>query len=778
MPSVPGRLILPVVEAAAFFQSFVAILTVSIGGKAVHNKKKNKKSTYIFIGVCRKMGYAWLMPERFTSRILRLLARSDYVPLKERQLAKVLNLPDEDYAAFRESLRRLREEGQVVYTGKSTIALPNMANRIVGVYEQTSKGFGFVRPDVKTAQGDLFIPEGRNLDAVSGDRVVARVQQQGKRPGKMKLTGYIVEVLERAQTQLVGTLDKEGNVWIVKPDGQAMTERITVDDPGAKNCRPGDKVLVEILSFPSRDYFAHGVILERLGKSGASKAEMLGVIRRFNLLDKFSRKALQETRASIGRFNPDDLDGREDIRDKVIITIDPVDARDFDDAISIEQTADGLWELGVHIADVSYFISAGGQLDQEAYQRATSVYLPGQVLPMLPELLSNGVCSLQQDQDRFVKSAYIRLNDDGKVQGTRFANSVMRSTRRLTYEDVDRVLSGETLGCDPRVLDLLARMNTLARIIYRRRQQAGMLEMELPKAELIYDANGQVIDARPESTTFSHKMIEMFMVEANEAVARLLDGLNVPFLRRIHPEPDALATGQSARIVHLCGYPLPKKPGRKDLQALLASVRGKPESFLVNLAVLKSLQRAEYSPTPIGHYALASEHYAHFTSPIRRYPDLTVHRLLGAYLAGRLTRKSAGDFPDFDTLIEQGGHCSRRERNAEAAEDDLRKVKILQMLADHIGEETNAVVTGITNFGVFVQCERFLIDGLIKASDMLRYGEGAKGKKPKAQHVRTPGRGARGRFMDVCPVKLGAELRVRIAAVNIAARLLDLVPVS
>ena len=481
------------------------------------------------------------MPDRFTSRILRLLTRADYVPLKERQLARALNIPDDDYIAFRESLRQLRQEGQIVYGAKNTITLPNMAKRIVGTYEQTSKGFGFIRPDVKTAQGDLFIPQGSNLDAVSGDRVVARVQQQGKRDGKMKLIGYIVEVLERAQTQVVGTLVQEGNIWIVQPDGRAMTERITVDDPGAKNCRPGDKVLVEILSFPSKDYYAHGVILEKLGKSGTSKAELLGVIRRFNLLDKFSRKALQETRASIGRFNPDDLDGREDIRNKVIITIDPVDARDFDDAISIEQTPDGLWELGVHIADVSHFVTSGGQLDQETYQRGTSVYLPGQVIPMLPELLSNGVCSLQQDQDRFVKSAYIRLDDDGAVQGTRFANSVMRSTRRLTYEDADRILAGDRLHYDQRVLDLLDRMNTLARIIYRRRVAAGMLEMELPKAELIYDANGHVIDARPESTTFSHKMIEMFMVEANEAVARLLDGLNVPFLRRIHPEPDSLS---------------------------------------------------------------------------------------------------------------------------------------------------------------------------------------------------------------------------------------------
>ena len=718
------------------------------------------------------------MPERFTSRIMKVLGRADYRPQKERALARLLKVSEEDYPTFRQAIRDMRQEGAIVIGAGQAISLPDMENRIVGIYESTSRGFGFVRPSKPTAQGDLFIPPGENLDAINGDTVIARVDKSGKREGQLRASGRVVEVVTRGTSEFVGTVVRQGREWFVQPDGRDNTQMITIADPGAKDAHPGDKVVVEILQYPSKNYLAHGVITEKLGKSGTPSAEMKGVIRRFSLAEKFSRTALNDTRAAVHSFsvNGENLKNREDIRAKTIITIDPIDARDFDDAISLERLPRDEWLLGVHIADVSHFIRGGSQLDQEARSRATSVYLPGQVIPMLPELLSNGVCSLQQGQDRFVKSAYIRLNRDGKVMGTRFANSVINSTQRLTYEDADRILAGETLGFDQRAVLLLQEMEILAHIIQARRHQEGMLSLDLPKAELIYDANGAVIDARPESRSFSHTLIEMFMVEANEAVARLLDSLQVPFLRRIHPEPSGLATSDSARILKLCGYNIPKNINRKGLQQLLESVQGKPESFIINLAILKSLQRAEYSPAPMGHYALASEHYCHFTSPIRRYPDLTVHRLLDAYLTGKLTEKTARDFPDFADLEEQGIHCSEKERNAESAERELREIKILQMLSNRVGEDMNAVVTSITNFGLFVQCERFLIEGLIKAEDALRGSKDGKGKKQGKDRLGPPSRG-RQKFIEICPFKLGQELRVRVAGVNIPARQLDLVPV-
>jgi ribonuclease R len=716
------------------------------------------------------------MPKRYEQRIMRTLSRRDYQPLKQRALARALNIEDEDYQIFTQAIKNLLEEEKIARGAKDVITLPSMEEgKIAGVFESTSKGYGFLRPENPLMQGDLFIPAGAALDAVNGDAVVAKVTGRTKRGGQERYTGRIVEIVTRRRTHYVGTVECVKGQWFVRPDGKELSNLIMVDDPAAKNAKPGDKVRVEILHYPTERYLAQGVITERLGKSGAPSVELKAVMSRFELPDKFPKTVLENARDSIQRFErtaEKSDDSREDIRDETIITIDPVDAKDFDDAVSIKKLPRGVWELGVHIADVSFFIPENSPLDREAKQRGNSVYLPGHVVPMLPELLSNGVCSLQPARDRFVKSAYIRLGQRGEVLETRFANSVIRSSRRLTYEDAEDILAGKTIGFSDEVVSLVRDMEKLAKIIQQRRRQAGMLNLEIPRAELIFDAQGRVIDARPESTSFPHTIIEMFMVEANEASARLLDGLRVPFLRRIHPEPDALARSESARVIKLCGYVIPKNIDRHGLQKLLDSVRGTPQSFVINLAVLKSLQRAEYSPAPMGHYALASEHYCHFTSPIRRYPDLEVHRLIQAKLEGRLTRKTANQFPDEAQLEELGRQCSQTERNAAQAEDDLRSFMILQMLQERVGEQINAVVTSVTNFGVFVQCERILIDGLIRAEDVIRH-EASKSKGRQAAR----GRNHSGSFSERCPYRIGQELRVQIAAVNPAARTLDLVPV-
>ena len=731
------------------------------------------------------------MAQRFTSRIIKLLARRDYKPLKRHALAKLLNVAEADYGAFSAALADLQEQGKIVLGPGRSISLPPMPKRIVGTFQKSSRGFGFVTPKTATAQGDMFIPADCTGDAVTGDTVVARQmerdirrgQRRGAQDRQRRSVGYIVEVVERATTQFVGVLRRRGRGWVVEPDGSDFTQPITVADVSAKAAGAGDKVLVEIMTFPAEHTSASGVIIEKLGRSGTSASELKGIIRQYGLHDKFSRAVLNDTRRAVEKYESGRSSrsaDREDIRQTGTITIDPADAKDFDDAISLRKLPGGRWQLGVHIADVAHFVEPGSELDGEAAERGTSVYLPGRVVPMLPELLSNGICSLQGGQDRFVKSAYITLDKNGAPLQTRFANSLMRSTERLTYEDADRILDGEPTDCSKPAVQLVRKMAQLARIIERRRQEQGMLELEMPKAELIYDGKGHVVDARPESTTFSHKIIEMFMVEANEAVARLLDSLNVPFLRRIHPEPSALATGDMAGIVKVCGYVIPKSINRKGLQGLLGSVRGKPQSFLINLAVLKSLGKAEYSPAAVGHFALASEHYCHFTSPIRRYPDLTVHRLLQAYLDGRLTRKSAGTFVDYAAMEELADHCSQTERNAERAERELRTVKILQLLAKHIGREMNAVVTSIMEFGVFVQVERFLQDGLISAEDVDRSLAGhRKPQRPATRRSPRTGRdgqAGRGRFSERCPYKLGQPIRVRIAKVNVAGRTLDLVP--
>jgi ribonuclease R len=640
---------------------------------------------------------------------------------------------------------------------------PALSGLIIGTFRANRKGFGFVMPLEPTSHDDLFVPEGAAGGAMTGDTVTARVVSKGKRAGLPRYTGQVIEVLERANNRFVGTLLKEPDGWIVQPDGSSFVKPISVDDVGAKNARQKDKVVVEILSYPTGKYLARGVIIEVLGRAGQYEAETQSIIRRYHLPSGFDADCLDQAHETAGGFDPEQLDGRGDITDKVIVTIDPPDAKDFDDAISLERDARGNWILGVHIADVSHFVPADSPLDAEAKNRGNSIYLPGRTLPMLPEVLSNGVCSLQPGQKRSVKSVYLTYDPEGNVLSRKFANSIMCSTQRLTYQQADKILKGHTKDAKPGVLELLKNMETLSRTIEIRRIKNGMIHLDLPETELVIDKSGRVVDAHPADTSYPHTIIEMFMVETNEAVASLLDRLNVPFIRRIHPEPDALSVKNLAQLVRGFGFSMPRNPGRAAIQDLLAAVKGADCELAINLAVLRSLEKARYAPLNIGHYALASTHYCHFTSPIRRYADLLVHRTLQCHLQNRLDR--AKQIAAGQDLLQMGEHITFTEQRAEDAEKDLTKVLILQMLSKRIGDELDCVVTGLTNFGVFVQSRKFGIEGLIRKEDLgpdqWQYNERA--------HCIT---GERSGYT----VRLGQSVKVRIDSVNIPARQLNLFP--
>jgi len=669
------------------------------------------------------------MSEHLPTKILTHLKSERYRPLKPRRLAKELKLTQErDYHAFRDALRELMHAGRVVLGTGGGVTLPAQTLRaegIVGTYRQNPRGFGFVVPTDPDSHEDLFIPEDENGGAITGDIVRAKITNRQQRDGKTMFRGRVVEIVSRTQRRFVGSLVRRQGQWLVLPDGNAFTEPISAPDAASRHIKAGAKVVVELTTYPQPGQMAQGVITEVLGQAGEKDVDLKSVIVQFNLPQEFPVPCVDQARSAVQRFNSSDWGQRLDLSDRVICTIDPDDAKDFDDAISLQKLDNGQWELGVHIADVSYFIPPGSPLDVEAKNRGNSVYFPGHVIPMLPEVLSNGVCSLQEDVPRLCKSAFIVLDDDGQPIRTHFANTVIRSASRLRYREAQAILDGADLvphpdgprkidSYDPAVVELLHQMNALARRLRKRRAAAGQLVLELPEIELILDDEGKVVGAREEDTSFTHTLIEMFMVEANEAVARLLDSLDVPFLRRIHPEPEDEDSLRLRDFVQAAGYRLPKHLDRKALQGLLASAKGKPESFAINLAVLKSLTRAEYSPRPVGHYALASEHYAHFTSPIRRYADLTIHRLLQQYLSAPPSRRPHFDgAPSNDELVEVGRHISFTERRADDAEKELRKVKILELLEKQIGEDFPGVVTGIANFGIFVQLRTWLIEGLI-----------------------------------------------------------------
>jgi ribonuclease R len=699
------------------------------------------------------------MLESFKRQILRYIGHSEYRPVKLSKLAKGLGIKAEDYAEFKKAFEQLRQAGHIIIGERSAVELRPLKGQVTGTFRANRQGFGFVSPLVPDSHDDLFIPPGDTASAMTGDIVAAKIVKRGRRGGQMRYTGKVVEILQRSSNRIVGALSKSKEGWLVRPEGKGYVEPVIVGDVSAKSAREKDKVVVEIVSWPTEKYFGQGVIVEVLGRAGQYQTEINSIVHRYQIPFKFNDACLSEAREATARFRDFGEKDRENITGKVIITIDPPDAKDFDDAISLEKDSNNTRILGVHIADVSFFVGEGTALDEEARQRGNSVYLPGRTIAMLPEVLSNGICSLQHEQKRFVKSVYTRYDDEGKVLVRRFARSVMNSAQRLTYEQADKALRGKRGEVKSEVVTLLKDMERLARIIEKRRIKDGMLHLDLPETELEMDKSGRVVDAHPADTSYPHTIIEMFMVEANEAVAALLDSLNVTFMRRIHPEPDAMSMKELAKLLRTVGFSFPKSGGRADIQALLESVRGTDASVAVNLLVLRSLEKAVYSPRNVGHYALASRHYCHFTSPIRRYADLLVHRLLDNYLEGKsLPKRQEQD------LTEAGRHITFTEQRAEDAEDELKTVLILQMLEKHIGEELDGVVTGLANFGVFVQSKKFGIEGLISTEQL----GGRWDYYPKSYCFAEQDSGA--------TLRLGEGIKTRIVSVNLAARQLNLIP--
>ncbi len=702
------------------------------------------------------------MVEVLKKKIIRHLGHRDYRPVKPAELAKSLGVKPDELETFKKAFEQLRAEGLVIIGSKKLVSLPPVSGRIFGTFRATTKGFGFVTPIEPSSHSDLFIPAGFTADAMTGDTVTAKVVKKDRRGDQIRYSGKIVEINQRANSCFVGTVTKKGDFYYLLPDGK-FTEPVEIDDVGAKNAQPGDKAVVEIISYPTQYNCARGVIVELLGKSGTYKTEINASIRRFGLLYQFSKDCLDTAAQAARNFEQADFSDRLDLTKKIIITIDPEDAKDFDDAVSVEKNSDGKFVLGVHIADVGSFVESDLPLDLEAKNRGNSVYLPGFVLPMLPEVLSNGVCSLQPNQPRLTKSVFITYDSLGNILKKSFANSVIRSTARLTYTEADRILKGQKTQRPSEVVLLLRDMEKLAKIIESRRNGDGMLHLDVPEIELVFDKAGRVIDAHPADTSYPHTIIEMFMVEANEAVAELLNKCDVPFMRRIHPDPDSLSLKGLSETLKMFGFPVPKNPDRFDLQNILTFVKGSPAAFAVNIYILRSLTRAEYSPLPIGHYALASKHYCHFTSPIRRYADLLIHRLLEIYLK----KKGGGNMPSQEELTEIGKHISFTEQRAEDAEDDLRTVLILLLFQKRLGETLETVVSGLANFGIFVQCTKFGIEGLIPL-ELLGKEKFVYDHRAQCVYGQHSGK----------IFHIGMPLTVRIVSVNIAARQLNVVPLE
>ena len=749
---------------------------------------------------------------RYEKRLLAHLVHDDYSPTHIPKLASELRI--EDVSEFSKAVHDMAERGLVLVDDEGKVDLPsygNLEGEVEGTFRRNPRGFGFVEPDQPLKEGGLFIGPRDTLDAMTGDRVVAEFRRDrgrergGSFTGK-QFNGAIVEVLKRKRTTFSGEVVRSGGQWLVEPDGKLLTDPIVVRDAEAKNVQPGDKVVVDITYFPEGNQLAEGVISKVLGEAGQPDVETQAVIMAHGLPGEFPDEVLDHAREVTRQFDLDieiferegTLPGRMDLTDEFICTIDPPDAKDYDDAISIKKRADGGWDLAIHIADVGHFIEPGTPLDVEARERGNSVYLPRLVIPMLPEILSNGICSLQEGVHRFAKSAFGSYNAKGEIQSSGVASTVIKSKKRLTYLEAQALIDGDVEEAkkhaktepdySPELIGILKEMDALARAIRARRERQGMISLELPDVELVFNDEGRVIDAEREDDAYTHTVIEMCMVEANEILARLFESMEVPLLRRVHPEPTPGDSDNLRKAASVAGFKVPASPTRDEIQGLLNATRGTPAARAVHMAVLRTLTRAEYSPAQIGHFALASSAYAHFTSPIRRYPDLTVHWALRAYLehtdngqdrprddkAKRALGTKLLDtdlcLPEAD-LVTLGKHCSGTEEVATEAERELRQFLVLQLLADKIGEVYDGVVTGVNPRGVFVQVNRFLADGMVKASDLP--GDVTRGGKPPKWRVDS----RTGALVDVNSGRsfnMGDLVKVAIAGVDLSRRQLDL----
>jgi ribonuclease R len=659
--------------------------------------------------------------------ILQLVGAANYRPVKPRVILQQLNLPKDQVAELKRTIKRLVHDGKLGYGPNHLVLSPDAATakrptssrpapkRLIGIFQRNKKGFGFVRLLDAPAAGDakdIYIAAEDAKDASSGDTVAVQLKKSHR--GGPGPRGQVVEILERQTNQFVGTYFESAGSAYVKINGPLFAKPIYVGDPGAKNAQTDDKVVVEMIRFPSPLRDGEGVITEVLGPRGKPGVDTLSIIREMNLPEHFADDAMEEARHQVETFD-ESIGTRKDFTGETIVTIDPVDARDFDDAISLEPLDNGNWRLGVHIADVSHFVRPKTPLDREALERATSVYLPDRVLPMLPELISNGLASLQPGKVRYTKSAVMELTPEGLRVSTELYSAAIRSSKRLTYEQVDEFLADREavrpkLGA--KVCDLLGRMHTLAMTMRKRRLTNGALELTMPEVKVDIDKQGEVTGAHVVENTESHQMIEEFMLAANEAVAETLRDQGLHFLRRIHEAPSAVKIQVLQEFIRELGYQADDLQSRFALQKLLNASVGQPEQHAVHFAVLRSLQRAVYAPKEEGHYALASDCYCHFTSPIRRYPDLTIHRLVEALLTKKKPRN------DYDELVMLGRHCSDCEQRAETAERELTKLKLLAYLSHRLGEEMDAVVTGVENFGIFVQGIQLPAEGLIRVESL------------------------------------------------------------
>nr|WP_249219890.1 ribonuclease R [Bacillus licheniformis] len=696
-------------------------------------------------------------------KLLSFMKEEAYKPLTVKELEEMLEITDSDeYKELVKALVTLEEKGLVVRTRSNRYGLPEKMNLIKGKVSAHAKGFAFVLPE-DSSLDDVFIPPSELNTAMNGDTVLVRLSTES---GGTKKEGAIIRIIERNIQKIVGTYTETKNFGFVIPDDKKITNDIFIPKHAKNGAVEGHKVVVRLTSYPEGRMSAEGEVIEILGHKNDPGIDILSIIHKHGLPGDFPAEAMEQAGNTPDTIDEKDLEGRRDLRDQTIVTIDGADAKDLDDAVTVTKLKNGHYKLGVHIADVSHYVTEGSPIDQEAYERGTSVYLVDRVIPMIPHRLSNGICSLNPKVDRLTMSCEMLINPQGQVVEHEIFQSVIKTTERMTYSDVNKILVDDDEELKQKyeaLVPMFKDMEDLAAILRGKRMERGAVDFDFKEAKVLVDEEGKAKDVVLRERSTAEKLIEEFMLVANETVAEHFHWMNVPFIYRIHEDPDQEKLQRFLEFVTTFGYVVKGTAGSihpKALQSVLEEVRDRPEEAVISTVMLRSMKQAKYDPQSLGHFGLSTEFYTHFTSPIRRYPDLIVHRLIRTYLIQGKTDEATRE-KWAEKLPEIAEHTSNMERNAVDAERETDDLKKTEFMLDKIGEEFDGVISSVTNFGMFVELPN-TIEGLVHVSfmtdDFYRYDE---------QHYAMIGE----RTGNV--YRIGDEITVRVVDVNKDERNID-----
>ena len=650
--------------------------------------------------------------------ILEFMKDKDYVPMKAKEIAMILGVPKKEYNNFLKALDNLEIEFKIGKNRKNRYRVIE-EEFLEGTYRRNQKGFGFVK--IEGREDEIYISKENSLNALNGDKVVIEITEEKNKIKKAE--GKIKRVIKREKDTVVGTFQNNKTFGFVVPDDKNFGTDIFISKNDFGKARNGHKVLVKITKYPSKGKKAEGKVIEVLGPPNQAGIDMLSLIKEYNLPARFPEPVVQEAQECGTEINKKEIPNRVDLRDHIIFTIDGEDAKDLDDAVRVIKLENGNYRLDVHIADVSHYVKDGSLLDREAYIRGTSIYLLGRVIPMLPRELSNGICSLNAGQDRFTLSCSMEIDNKGNVISSEVYKAVINVTERMNYKDVQTILDKS----DKKILKKYEKyikdfetMAELAKILKQRRINQGYLNLEIPESKIELDIEGKAIDVHPYEIYFSNEIIEQFMLTANETIAEKFYWLDAPFIYRVHEEPDLDKVKELNQFLYNFNLKIKvvnEKVYPKEFEKILEEIKGKEEERVISHFILRTLKVARYEAENKGHFGIASKYYCHFTSPIRRYPDLFIHRIISHYLEEGYNVDENYVQKYIQKAEETANQSSEREKIATKVERDSEDLKKAEYMESKIGEEYEGIVSSVTQFGMFVELEN-TVEGLIRFENL------------------------------------------------------------